>query len=177
LLRRDAEEEVDPAAVEAAQQRQRSKQEAFQASDFGRSLRKRARPPNLHDAVLMREDVGLMRRHEVLDSLLPQHGERLCQLRNQMFSGKYSPDGELYASSCQDAVIRIFDTYQWRMVKQVHCNDVSWAVLDTDYSPDKRWLAYCTWSSRFHLVNTTGDVETHNSFELHPPARGRFCVF
>lgn len=63
------------------------------------------------------------------------------------------------------------------MTKAVACNDVSWAVLDTDYSPDKRWLAYCTWSSRFHLVNTQGDVETHQGFELHPPQRGRFSLF
>jgi WD repeat-containing protein 23 len=149
----------------------------FAESDFGRSLQKKKAAVGLFGCVSSIERNGFCDRREVCDALLPHQSEKLAQFRHQMFSGKYSPDGELFATSCQDATIRIFDTNVWDLQKTVLCEDVSWAVLDTDYSPDKRWLAYCTWSSRFHMVNVTGDVETHNGFELRPPRGGRFCLF
>ena len=115
---------------------------------------------------------------DVLSNLLPG-GESgvVGRLRHQLFSAKFSPDGSLFAASCQDARIRLYDTATWRVTKTVAARHVSWAVLDSDYSPDQRWLAYCSWSQNVMLVNTRGAVETHSEVDLRPPTRGRFCLF
>ena len=180
VMRRDMAEEPEPEVVQEVEEGARRRKHEFQQeSDLGKKFaRKSTCPFNVATALNGVSVLNSWDKTHVLNQLLPAESQKLAELRHQFFSGKFSRDGELFAASSQDSIIRLFDTENdFKLVKSVQCNDVSWAVLDTDYSPDKRWLAYCTWSSRFHIVNTQGDVETHKGFELRPPSRGRFCLF
>jgi WD repeat-containing protein 23 len=71
----------------------------------------------------------------------------------------------------------LFDTSNWSISKSIRAREVEWAVLDVDYSADKKWLAYCTWSDKIQLVNSTGAVETHQAFQVRQSTRGRFGLF
>ena len=116
-------------------------------------------------------------RRDIMCNLIPKSGQMVSVLRDQMFSGKYSPNGDIFAASAQDQRIRFFDTHTWKQTKVIQARDVSWAVLDTDYSNDQRFLCYCSWSDKVRIVNTTGDVETHAELAINPPTDARFCLF
>lgn len=116
-------------------------------------------------------------RKDAVCNLLPEHGYSVAAYSEQMFSGKYSPKGDIFAATAQDQKIRFFDACTWKQLKVIQARDVSWAVLDTDYSNDQRFLCYCSWSDKVRLVNTQGEVETHAELSMNPPYDGRFCLF
>ncbi|CAM9291035.1 unnamed protein product, partial [Heterosigma akashiwo] len=58
----------------------------------------------------------------------------------------------------------------------VACRDISWSVISTSFSPDRRWLAYSSWSPYVHLANVFGEYERHEACDFEPP-RGHFCLF
>ena len=81
-----------------------------------------------------------------------------------------------------------FGSAGWRCVKDVHARHVGWAIVDTDWSPDDRFIAYSTWSSKLHLVSTQPSSASSSSQlclqypTLHEPLdlgshATRFCVF
>jgi len=43
-------------------------------------------------------------------------------------------------------MIRLFDTNTWEESKRIHARSTGWSVVDTDYSPDRRFLIYSSWS-------------------------------
>jgi DDB1- and CUL4-associated factor 11 len=48
-----------------------------------------------------------------------------------------------------DSCIRFYDTslvQQFRRVAEIDADDVNWSILDTALSPDRRSVAYSTWS-------------------------------
>jgi hypothetical protein len=50
---------------------------------------------------------------------------------------------------------------------QHHCASTGWAIVDTDYSPDRRFLVYSSWSPVVHLCNVqTGREELHQELNL-----------
>eukprot|EP00639_Heterosigma_akashiwo_P017151 CAMPEP_0206394192 /NCGR_PEP_ID=MMETSP0294-20121207/21213_1 /ASSEMBLY_ACC=CAM_ASM_000327 /TAXON_ID=39354 /ORGANISM="Heterosigma akashiwo, Strain CCMP2393" /LENGTH=612 /DNA_ID=CAMNT_0053848025 /DNA_START=1 /DNA_END=1840 /DNA_ORIENTATION=+ len=63
-----------------------------------------------------------------------------------------------------------------RPFRQVACRDISWSVISTSFSPDRRWLAYSSWSPYVHLANVFGEYERHEACDFEPP-RGHFCLF
>ncbi len=169
-------QEVDVTEYLAAQQRRAA---AFQASkEYGTRF---SSSDNIAALLEAREMWGKGHPPQFSSLLLPSQSQTVARFRNQLFSGEYSPDGQLFASSCQDARIRIYDTVTWRQKKVVDAREVSWAVLDSSFSPDTRWLAYCTWSTKIHLIDTNADetnaASSHTALDLNPPGRGRFCLF
>ena len=96
---------------------------------------------------------------------------------NQVFCGQFSKDGSIFMSATQDKMLRLYDTENWSCIKKIRARDMGWAVLDTDYSPDQRWVIYTSWSNYAHMCNTTGENETHEPLDMKPGSNGRFCLF
>jgi WD repeat-containing protein 23 len=49
-------------------------------------------------------------------------------------------------SAAQDRRIRIYDHASKKKLKEIIARDIGWSIIDTDYSPDQRWLIYSSWS-------------------------------
>lgn len=49
-------------------------------------------------------------------------------------------------SACQDRVIRIYEHRSLKKIKEIQARNIGWSIIDTDYSPDQRWLIYSSWS-------------------------------
>ena len=48
---------------------------------------------------------------------------------------------------CADATITLHDTQDnGRVIKTIEARDIGWSIIDTDYSPDQRFLIYSSWS-------------------------------
>lgn len=139
--------------------------------------------PSVLDALRERETShagwGLRQRRTVACQFPPQHPRPYPALTDPglLFASKYSPDGSMFCVASQEGWIRLIDTDRWEQKRVVHARDMGWAILDVAYSPDTRFLAYTSWSSAIHLVNATGDVETHESIELDQNDAGRFGTF
>jgi hypothetical protein len=81
----------------------------------------------------------------------------------------------LFLSVCRpaaDGIIHLYDTSgqracspAWRPAfKQIRARDVGWSVVDIDYSPDGRFVAYSSWSDYVHLCNVHGEFEVSSLF-------------
>jgi len=72
----------------------------------------------------------------------------LAQFENQLFCGRFSADGEVFVSACQDRRIRLYGAggAAFRPLADVVARDVGWSILDTDISPDRTHLLYSSWS-------------------------------
>eukprot|EP01090_Pellita_catalonica_P016831 TRINITY_DN4948_c0_g1_i2.p2 TRINITY_DN4948_c0_g1~~TRINITY_DN4948_c0_g1_i2.p2 ORF type:complete len:267 (+),score=38.58 TRINITY_DN4948_c0_g1_i2:1011-1811(+) len=81
------------------------------------------------------------------DRLLDSH-------ENQLFCGQFSSDGRTFMSACQDRTIRLYDTVTWETTKEISAKDVGWSIIDTDYSPDQRFLIYSSWSDYISVSYT-----------------------
>eukprot|EP01117_Protostelium_nocturnum_P005614 TRINITY_DN2023_c0_g1_i1.p1 TRINITY_DN2023_c0_g1~~TRINITY_DN2023_c0_g1_i1.p1 ORF type:complete len:506 (+),score=174.87 TRINITY_DN2023_c0_g1_i1:98-1615(+) len=112
----------------------------------------------------------------LLHRFIPEEGRMWERYRNHVFCGQYSKDGELFMSACQDRKIRIYDHATKKKVKEINARHIGWSIIDTDYSPDQRWLIYSSWSDYIHLCNIVGDVDTHEALDVKPEAN-RFCLF
>ena len=67
----------------------------------------------------------------------------------------------------------------------LHFVDIGWSIIDTDYSPDQRWLIYSSWSDygnlpyfipiyyNFYLVHF---CNIHGDFEIHDALDFKFVV-
>jgi len=95
---------------------------------------------------------------------------------DQVFCGMFSRDGSMYMSACQDRSIRTYETYKWQVQKTIVARDVGWSIISVDYSPDKDWLIYSSWSDYVHICNTQGEHEVHEALDFKPQAH-RFCLF
>ena len=97
--------------------------------------------------------------------LLPEEGEVVASMDSPTFCGQFSDDGQRFISACQgclavrcsvshptfslDYFIRLYDTSSSRtfsLLAEIEVDDVGWSILDTALSPDRRSVAYSTWS-------------------------------
>jgi len=97
----------------------------------------------------------------------------------RIFCGQFSNDGTIFMSATQDRRIRFYNTSDasWQKIKEVVAADVGWSIIDTDYSPDKRWLIYSGWSDNVNLCNITGEYEIHDSLQINKQDTYHFCLF
>lgn len=111
-------------------------------------------------------------------NFLPNMMERKARYHQKLFCGRYSTNGDIFLSACQDEHIRLFDTSngQFKLFRDIRARDVGWSIIDTDYSPDQQYLIYSSWSNYVHLCNIYGDYETHSALCLSP-MESRFCAF
>ncbi|PRP82618.1 hypothetical protein PROFUN_04923 [Planoprotostelium fungivorum] len=107
---------------------------------------------------------------------IPDQPQLWAAYRNRIFCGKYSKQGDMFMSASQDRMIRIYDTVTSEKVKVIQARNIGWSIIDTDYSPDKRWLIYSSWSPYIHLCNIQGEIDTHEALDCYPET-DRFCLF
>lgn len=101
----------------------------------------------------------------VLQRLLPNEHCLVEQFQSPAFCGLFSGDGEMYLSACKgmppyripayvvDATITLYDTNTWKKSKTIKGNDVGWSIVSCDFSRDKQWLIYSSWSDRSRFLN------------------------
>jgi len=103
----------------------------------------------------------------------------VAEFDHHVFCGKYSRDGQTFASACQDTHLRIFDTSTWTVLKDIQARDIHWSIIDVDYSGDGKYLAYSSWSDYIHMVRID-DLSIpdpyHVSLNMRPET-DRFCLF
>ncbi|XP_022703647.1 DDB1- and CUL4-associated factor 11-like isoform X2 [Varroa jacobsoni] len=106
-----------------------------------------------------------------------QH-ENSIRYRDKVFCGTFEKDGNMFITTSQDCVVRIYDTTGNRPIwrKSIHATDVGWSILDTSVSPDGRLFVYSSWSENLHLCQIDGQSEESVTLELNP-LENRFCVF
>ncbi|GFN89835.1 Ddb1- and cul4-associated factor 11 [Plakobranchus ocellatus] len=114
----------------------------------------------------------------VLNSrFLPNYMERKARYNHKAFCGKYSEDGNVYMTACQDTRIRVYNTENdMKLVKSICARDVGWSVLDTAFSPDGQYAAYSSWSDCIHFCNIHGDYDIHEALHIDPGEHS-FCIF
>lgn len=80
---------------------------------------------------------------------LPNRTEKhIYNCNSKVFCGRFSRDGSQFISASQDSRIRVFDatTSRYPLVNQLEAKNVSWSVLDIDFSPDGEFFVYSTWA-------------------------------
>eukprot|EP01113_Clastostelium_recurvatum_P046106 TRINITY_DN802_c2_g1_i2.p1 TRINITY_DN802_c2_g1~~TRINITY_DN802_c2_g1_i2.p1 ORF type:complete len:483 (+),score=133.16 TRINITY_DN802_c2_g1_i2:202-1449(+) len=107
---------------------------------------------------------------------LPRQSKKMFEHDESLYCGQFSQDGEVFMSACKDFQVRLYDANSWRPIKSIHARHVSWAIIDVDHSPDKRWVIYSSWSNYVQLCNVHGDFQIHDALDFIPDA-GRFCLF
>src|SRR5690606_29681890 len=93
---------------------------------------------------------------------LPTRASMIPETRygSRIFCGSFSKNGNLLMTASQskndpktlviahifvDGIIRFYDPYTWKKTREIVATNVGWAVIDTDFSPDQRWLIYSGW--------------------------------
>ncbi|XP_039264379.2 DDB1- and CUL4-associated factor 11-like [Styela clava] len=100
-------------------------------------------------------------------------------LREKVFCGIYSEDGNTFLSACQDSHLRVYDANRFDDVSQtckpfknIPALDIGWSILDVAFSPDALYLAYTTWSSVLHIAsiydNEDVNLSSHHAMDLRP---------
>eukprot|EP01121_Diplochlamys_sp_Union-15-3_P007258 TRINITY_DN182_c0_g2_i3.p1 TRINITY_DN182_c0_g2~~TRINITY_DN182_c0_g2_i3.p1 ORF type:complete len:448 (-),score=60.74 TRINITY_DN182_c0_g2_i3:269-1612(-) len=112
----------------------------------------------------------------ILQSFIPNKSSKIAHHGDHVFCGLFSKDGSKFMSACQDHRIRIYDTESWKVKKTIAARNVGWSIISTDYSPDKDWLIYSSWSDYVQLCNTSGLHEVHEPLCFKPESH-RFCLF
>ncbi|XP_058815307.1 DDB1- and CUL4-associated factor 11 [Topomyia yanbarensis] len=93
---------------------------------------------------------------------VPNRTERtISNCNSKVFCGRFSRDGSQFVSASQDVQIRVFDatTSRYPLIRQIEAKNVSWSILDIDFSPDGEHFVYSTWAdalfvSRMHDMAT-----------------------
>jgi len=124
------------------------------------------------------ENFGTTQKTHITQRLLPttKGSKKLDSYEQHTFCGRFSKDGNIFMSACQDRRIRLYNTTTWKPIKEIAARDVGWSIIDTDYSPDQRWLIYSSWSDCVHYCNIYGDHEVHEPLDMKPQSH-RFCLF
>lgn len=99
-----------------------------------------------------------------LQSMLPgSEADFIIHYDARSYSGQFSEDGNFFYSCSQDFRVRMYDTsnpYEWKYYKTVDYIGGRWTITDACLSPDNRYLAYSSITSRVFLANTSpGDGE------------------
>jgi len=107
-------------------------------------------------------------RIRVSQYFLPSSPLNIRNVQYKIFCCKLSSDGKIFMSASQDKLIRFFDTSSWQEIKTIEARDISWSIIDTDYSPDQNWLVYSSWSPFIQLVKVNNDNDLDSEVPLPP---------
>mmetsp|Transcript_18241 Transcript_18241/g.30427 ORF Transcript_18241/g.30427 Transcript_18241/m.30427 type:complete len:385 (+) Transcript_18241:47-1201(+) len=101
-----------------------------------------------------------------------------CEFGGSLFTGKFSQDGTLFLSGCQDEYIRVFDTStKFRLTKQIHALHIGWSIIDIDLSPSGETAIYSSWSHFVHMISLGDDVKGQQEVLNFRPSSTPFCLF
>lgn len=80
--------------------------------------------------------------------------------RKSVYGGRFvGEEGERFVTSCQDNVIRVYETGKsecqaaWSRTHAIEAYGIRWTITDFDVSPDGRWLAYSSLNRFVHVVD------------------------
>jgi len=120
-------------------------------------------------SIIVQRELGLINfrryptaRYGLMNRLLSEEGQVVASSDQSTFCGQFSDDGQRFISACQDFCIRVYDTsssQQFKLVSEIHADDIGWSILDTALSNDRSSLSYSTWSDCIYLVKITDDSE------------------
>lgn len=89
--------------------------------------------------------------------------------RKSVYGGRFvGEEGERFVTSCQDYVLRAYDTGKsecesgWKQTHSIDAYGVRWTITDFDVSPNGRWLAYTSLNRYVHLA----DLENRNKSQV-----------
>lgn len=124
---------------------------------------------------------GVQTKRNITQRILPSSRDSvdLFQCPGRAFCGRFSQDGSVFLCASSDARIRLFDSSTWRLMRTCRARDVQWSIIDTDFSPDSRWIIYSSWSNYIHMINRTarGTVEEHHESLQVRGSYSRCCFF
>eukprot|EP00898_Chlorokybus_atmophyticus_P005696 jgi/Chlat1/6127/Chrsp409S05660 len=126
-----------------------------------------------------RAPFGKVMRADLAKRYPPNRMVRQWELPSQNFCGRFTEDGNVFLSACQDQNIRLYTLPGLRSgkpFKRIFAKDVGWSIIDTDFSPDQRMLIYSSWSNFVHICNVYGEHELHEGLDMKPENR-HFCMF
>lgn len=89
-------------------------------------------------------------RCKIFNNKIPNRKEKhLIKFHTKVFCGVFSKDGDYFITASQDHKLRVFDatTSNYNRINRLAANDVSWSILDLDFSPDGQHFVYSTWSN------------------------------
>ncbi|XP_055644897.1 DDB1- and CUL4-associated factor 11 [Toxorhynchites rutilus septentrionalis] len=111
---------------------------------------------------------------------VPNRTERtISNCNSKVFCGRFSRDGSQFFSASQDSRIRIFDatTSRYRMTRQIEAKNVSWSILDIDFSPDGEYFVYSTWADALFISRMRNTVTDKIHCLFLRPDNQKFGVF
>lgn len=119
-------------------------------------------------------------RCKINNLFVPNRTERsIVNCNSKVFCGRFSRDGSQFISASQDSRIRVFDASnsQYPMIRQIEAKNVSWSILDIDFSPDGEHFVYSTWADAL-FVSRMYNMATDDIHCLFlRPERQKFGVF
>ncbi|XP_055590653.1 DDB1- and CUL4-associated factor 11 [Uranotaenia lowii] len=114
------------------------------------------------------------------NQFLPNKTEHtIADCKSKVFCGRFSRDGSQFICASQDSRIQVFDATkgQYPLVRQIEAKNVSWSILDIDFSPNGEYFVYSTWADAL-FVSRMQDIGTD---EIHclflRPETPKFGVF
>lgn len=117
---------------------------------------------------------------KVNNLFLPNRTEKhIYNCNSKVFCGQFSRDGSQFISASQDSQIRVFDatTSRYPLVNQIEAKNISWSVLDIDFSPDGEFFVYSTWADAL-FVSRLRNMESDDIHSLFlRPKCPKFGVF
>lgn len=145
-----------------------------------RSMRAVTSPLRVLDALSRGEECSLA---SVAHSVIPDVACRfVAKYKECAYGGRFfGEDGRRFVTSCQDALIRVYDTNgsderrAWRKTHEIMGLGVHWTITDYDISPDGRWLAYVSLNQMVNIVDlenargpqTALDLSAGYGFSIH----------
>jgi WD repeat-containing protein 23 len=134
-----------------------------------------------HDKLTRTEKIGITQK------MIPNFSNGSSNLfQHRLFCGQFSNDGSIFMSACQDAMVRLYHydhllyarskKVQATPFKIISARDVHWSIIDVDYSPNCKFVAYSSWSPFVHLAAVDTMSDYHEGLNLEPES-SRFCAF
>lgn len=134
-----------------------------------------------HDKLTRTEKIGITQK------MIPNFSNGSANLfEHRLFCGQFSDDGSIFMSACQDAMVRLYHydhllyarskKVQATPFKIISARDVHWSIIDVDYSPNCKFVAYSSWSPFVHLAAVDTMSDYHEGLNLEPES-SRFCAF
>jgi hypothetical protein len=102
----------------------------------------------------------------------------LKQYDARVFCGRFSTDGDVFMTASQDEHVRVYKTHSnFQLIKDIECRACGWSIIDVDFSPDNRFLAYSSWSPYVQLCNIYGEQSLHEALQVSFFCSLFLCLF
>ncbi|KAF9111654.1 hypothetical protein BGX27_004634 [Mortierella sp. AM989] len=117
-----------------------------------------------------------------MSTILPDNpGKLIDRYENAAYSGQYSADGSLFATSDRDWKLRIYKTAGNRLIRERVIDGVvgQWTITDHNLSLDSHWIIYSSITPVVYLTRTAADAPDEHyplDFSTHNEDRALWSV-